>query len=36
MVYATGLLPHTAMMRVGLALNLLAIVVITLMASWML
>ena len=36
MVYATGLLPHTAMMRVGLALNLIAIVVITLMASWML
>jgi sodium-dependent dicarboxylate transporter 2/3/5 len=36
MVYATGLVPHTAMMRVGLALNLLAIVLITVMASWML
>lgn len=36
MVYATGLVPHTAMMRVGLALNLVAIVLITLMASWML
>jgi sodium-dependent dicarboxylate transporter 2/3/5 len=36
MVYATGLVPHGAMLRVGLALNLIAIILITLMASWML
>ena len=36
MVYASGLVPQRAMMRAGLALNLIAIVLVTLVAHWML
>ncbi len=36
MVFATGLIPSTAMMRVGLCLNVMAIIVITLMSQWLL